>query len=76
MKDPGITNFYAEAGIGINGDKVYSGLYSDAVESNRSVRMIAKLDAGAEVTCIAFHVSNVTVRSSAEPDTKFEAIRL
>jgi hypothetical protein len=70
------TVFYAEAGISVNGEKVYAGVISDAREANRSVRTIAKLDAGDQVTCIAFQDSGITIRTTAQLDTKFEAIRL
>lgn len=69
-------SFYAEAGIIIDGSKLYAGLFSDARQANRSVRTIAKLDAGSRVTCVAFHDAGITVRTTAQLDTKFDAIRL
>jgi hypothetical protein len=72
----GTLSFYAEAGISVDGNKVFAGLFSDARESNRSVHTIAKLDAGSQITCLAYQDSNTTVRTSAQLDTKFEAIRL
>lgn len=76
LPSAGSLSFYAEAGISVDGEKVYAGLFSDGREANRSVRTIAKLDAGSEVTCIAYQESNTTVRTSPQLDTKFEAIRL
>ncbi|HEX6243888.1 MAG TPA: hypothetical protein VFZ61_23395 [Polyangiales bacterium] len=70
------TTFYLEAGISVDGNKVYAGAFGDSREAGRSVRTIAKLDAGSQVTCLAYQDSGATVRTSAQLDTRFEAIRL
>ncbi|HKO93832.1 MAG TPA: hypothetical protein VJU61_21910 [Polyangiaceae bacterium] len=69
-------NFYAEAGIKFGDNPFYVGFYGDAREANRSARTIAKVDAGTPIRCIAYQSSGMTVRSTAQLDTKFEAIRL
>jgi hypothetical protein len=76
VSSAGSFSFYAEAGIKFGDNPFYMGFYGDAREANRSARTIAKVDAGTPIRCIAYQDSGMSVRTSAQLDTKFEAVRL
>jgi len=71
-----VQSFYAEAGISVGGNKLYVGVHGDARAANRSARTLAKLDAGDQISCIAYHDGGATVATSPQLDTKFDAVRL